>query len=78
GQSEDVTFSVTREEADTYGVAVDGLSDSFTVTVPPEVPPPLPPAPAPAKPNWPLVGGIIGGCVVVGLLIFFLVRRRTY
>jgi len=35
---------------------------------------------APAKPavNWPLVGGIAGGVVVVGLLIFLLIRRRAY
>ncbi|GAI85095.1 unnamed protein product, partial [marine sediment metagenome] len=32
-----VSFSVTREEADSYTVTVDGLSDSFTVVVvPPE------------------------------------------
>jgi len=32
----------------------------------------------PAKPriNWPLIGGIIGGVIVVGLLIYFLVFRR--
>jgi len=30
--------------------------------------------PPPVK--WPLIGGIIGGVVVVGLLVFFLVRRR--
>jgi len=64
GESLDVSFSVTKEEADTYTVTVDGLSGSFTV--------------APAKPpiNWPVLGGIIGGVIVVGLLIFFLVRRR--
>ena len=32
-------------------------------------------APTPSF-NWPLIGGIIGGVVVVGLIIFFLVRRR--
>ncbi|GAG99655.1 unnamed protein product, partial [marine sediment metagenome] len=30
GLSKEVTFSVTREEADSYTVAVNGLSDSFT------------------------------------------------
>ena len=64
GESLDVSFSVTKEEADTYTVTVDGLSGSFTV--------------APAEPpiNWPVIGGIIGGVIVVGLLIFFLLRRR--
>ena len=36
-------------------------------------------APPPAKEiNWPVLGGVIGGVVVIGLLIFFLVRRRAY
>ncbi len=65
GDSQTVSFSVTKEEAGSYSVTVDELSGSFTV--------------APAKPaiNWPVLGGIIGGAVVVGLLIFFLVRRRA-
>ncbi len=72
GESQDVSFSVTREEADSYAVAVDGLSGSFTVVAPVVVPP--------AKPgiNWPLIGGIIGGVIVVGLGIFFWMRRRAY
>jgi len=72
GGSQDVSFSVTREEAGTYSVEVDGLSGSFTVVTPAPV--------LPTKPaiNWPLIGGIIAAVVVVGLLIFFLVRRRAY
>ena len=32
----------------------------------------------PAKPiNWPLVGGIIAAVVAVGLVIFFVRRKRT-
>jgi len=65
GESQDVSFSVTKEEAATYTVTVDGLSGSFTVA-----PPAKPPV------NWPLIGGIIGGVIVVALLVFFLVRRR--
>jgi hypothetical protein len=47
----------------------------------PTPPAPTPPAPAPTPPalpgtNWPLIGGIIGGVIVVGLIIFFLARRR--
>jgi len=76
GDSQDVSFSVTREEADSYTVAVDGLSGSFTVVAPEEE------EEVPTKPgiNWPLIGGIIGGVVVVaGLLYYFLVfRRRAY
>lgn len=34
GSSQTVTFSVTREEADTYAVTLDGLSGSFTVVAP--------------------------------------------
>jgi hypothetical protein len=53
---------------------------------PPKPPPPTPPAPevtAPVVPpppegiNWPMVGGIIAAAIVVGLIIFFLVRRRA-
>jgi hypothetical protein len=64
GGSETVTFSVTKEDAASYSVTVDGLSSSFTVV-----------APAAAI-NWPLFGGIIGAVVIVALLVFFLVRRR--
>ena len=70
GSSQTVSFRVTREEAGSCTVTVDGLSGSFTVVAPP----------APSRINWALIGGIIGGGgVVVGLLIFFLViRRRAY
>jgi len=73
GESLDVSFSVTKEEAGSYTVTVDGLSGSFTVV--PVVAPPAPPGI-----NWALIGGIIGGVVVVaGLLYYFLVfRRRAY
>lgn len=48
------------------------------VPVPEEVVPPEEEVvPVPAKPiNWPVLGGVIGGVIVVGLLIFFLVVRR--
>ena len=68
GSSEDVSFSVTREEAASYNVVVDGLSGSFTIAAPLEKPPI----------NWPVIGGVIAGVIVVGLLIFFLIRRRAY
>jgi len=78
GESQDVSFSVTREEAGSYAVTVDGLSGSFTVVAPLEGEE----EEVPTKPgvNWALIGGIIGGVVVVaGLLYYFLVfRRRAY
>jgi len=42
GSSQEVSFSVAKEEAGSYDVAVDGLSGSFTVVAPP--PPPEPAA----------------------------------
>ncbi len=46
------------------------------VAPPEEVVPPAPPPEEIAPTNWPVLGGIIAGVIVVGLLIFFLVRRR--
>jgi len=70
GDSQEVSFSLTRDEPGTYSVSVDGLSGGFTVIV--VTPPP--------GINWALIGGIIGGVVIVaGLLYYFLVfRRRAY
>ena len=75
GSSQSVSFSVTKEEAGSYSVNVNGLSGSFTVialasqpAAPPEAKPPI---------SWTLIG-IIAAVVVVGLLVFFLTRRRAY
>ena len=81
GASETVTFTTARDKAGIYSVDVDGLTDSFTVKEEEEAAPataPPPTAPPEAKPemNWPVLGGIIGGVIVVGLLIFFLIRRK--
>ena len=73
GSSQSVSFSITREDAGSYNVVVDGLSGSFTVIAPTEPPQELPPAPSD---NWPLIGGIVATVVVAGLLIFFLVRHK--
>ncbi len=74
GGSETVSFSVTKEEADSYSVEVNGLSSSFTVVAPASV---LPPAPVKTAINWPVLGGVITAVIIVGLLVFFLVRRRA-
>jgi len=82
GESQDVSFSLTRDEPGTYSVAVDGLSGSFTVVAPPEGEEEEEEVPTEPEPgfNWPLYGGIIGVAVIVaGLLIYvFVFRRREY
>lgn len=68
GSSKTVSFSVTREEAGTYSVDVDGLSGSFAVVVlvtPPGI-------------NWLVVGGIIAGVVAAVVVALFLLKRRAY
>ena len=79
GASENVTFTVSREQAGSYSVAIDGLSGSFTVAAPDTSQPAAEDeAPEDENPvNWPLIGGIIAGMVVIGLIILFVVRRRT-
>ncbi|MBA7478115.1 hypothetical protein ES707_13536 [subsurface metagenome] len=62
--SEEVTFTISKDVAGTYSVAVEYLTGSFTVNGRPDTVPFL-------------VGGIIAAVVVVGLLAFFLVRRKT-
>ena len=76
GASQEVTFTIAKEMAGTYLVDVNGLLGSFVVEG--AVPEPTPaPTPIPVIFNWPLLWWIIGGFVVVGLVIFFLVRRRA-
>ena len=71
GESRSVSFAVSEGEAGSYSVVVDGLSGSFTVVARPV---------SPAKPpvNWPLVGGLVAGALILGLLVLFLVRRKAY
>ncbi|MDH5696743.1 MAG: hypothetical protein OEZ00_09145, partial [Dehalococcoidia bacterium] len=82
GASREVSFTISKDASGVYQVNIDGLGGSFVVKgkpTPAPAPPPTPPAPQ-AKPavNWPVLGGIIAAVVLVGLLIFFLVRRRAY
>ena len=65
GSSQDVSFSVTKADAGSYSVAIDGLRATFTVVSPP----------APMV-NWPLILGIIAGVVAVGVTTFVVLRKR--
>jgi hypothetical protein len=66
--SESITFATSRDVAGAYLVDVNGLTGTFTVKEK-EVPF--------IKPvNWPLIGGVAGGLIAVGLLIYFLVVRK--
>ena len=60
GESQEVSFEVIRESAGDYSVDVNGHTASFVVK----------------GTNWGLIGGIVGGIVVVGLLVYFLVFRK--
>jgi len=79
GKSRDISFAITREQVGSYTVEADGLSGSFTVVeaAPPTLPV-TPPAQGPKPPlEWPIIVGIIVGVTAVGLVIFFLLRRRS-
>jgi hypothetical protein len=74
GASQTVAFTTAQYSAATYTVKIDELSGTFTVG------PVGAPGPAPTEPiNWGLIGGIIAGCVAIGLMVYFFVwrRRRT-
>jgi len=72
GASQKVTFTTTKNVAGTYAISVNGLTGSFVVKKAVAVPP------SPSKEiDWALTGGIIGGLVAMGLLIFLLRRRRV-
>lgn len=74
GASEEVTFTTAKDVAGSYSVDVNGLSGSFIVKEKSALPPPGVKPPI----NWPVLSGIIAGVVIVGLLIFLMVRRRAY
>lgn len=65
-----IAFAVTKGEPGTYMVKVDRFTDSFVVKERAAPPPPISKAI-----NWQLVGGILAA-IVLGLVIFLLVRRR--
>ena len=69
GDSQRVTFTVAKGTAGIYKVNVAGLSGSFVAKEEP------PSQSSTELINWPVLGGIIGGVIVVGLLTFILARR---
>ncbi len=89
GSSQDVSFSVTREDAGSYSVSVAGLSRSFTVVAPEpeeeeeeeeeeevEEEEEEEEEEARTEPHhWPLIGGIIGAVTAIALVIIF--RRKV-
>jgi hypothetical protein len=77
GKSETVTFSIAKDAEGSHSVNIDDQVGQFTVVIPP----PPTPTPTEAPPvqlptNWWLIGGIIAGCVVVGLLAYFFAWRK--
>ena len=76
GKSQNVSFTVSKKDAGSYTVDVDGLTAGFSVVAPPPVAPAPPEVKAPI--NWPLIAGIIVAVILAGLLVFFLLRRRRY
>ncbi|MFC1875285.1 hypothetical protein ACFLY3_03980 [Chloroflexota bacterium] len=66
GASEALTFTITREDAGTYRLIIDGLILSFTLE---EVSPP-------SFPIWLLIIGIIIGLAILAIPIILLVRKR--
>jgi len=69
--SQTVTFTTSKDIPGTYSVTIDGLSDTFSVREAPA--PPAPPI------NWWAIGGAIAGVIIIGLLIWWAVRRsRAY
>lgn len=83
GASKVVTFTTAKDVAGSYSVDVSGLSGSFTVkeeVAPPTGPPEAAPPEVGPSINWLVSGGIIAAVlvVIVGLIIFFVFRRRAY
>jgi len=92
GDTQKVTFSVTKDTAGTYSVDVNGLIGSLVVreeapVVEEEIEPtpkpaaiPVPeiiPTPTPKPPfNWGLLVGILAGVAAIGSATYYVVRKR--
>lgn len=75
GDSQNVSFTVSKETIGSYSAVVNGLSGSFTVIPPPVEPPPVEPTLAESI-NWLLLGGIIAAYLVVAVWVISAIRRR--
>jgi len=76
-----VTFTVIGSEPGSYDINVNGATGSFSIQQAPAATtiPTTVVAPTPIKgANWPVIGLIIGGVVLIGLVgMVFLRRRKT-
>jgi len=86
GASQEVIFTISKNVAKTYSVDVNGLPGTFVVKeeapappAPPALSTPATPAPtAPAKAiNWPVLWGVIGAAIAVGVAVFVQARRKA-
>ncbi len=68
GASQTVTFTTSKDAAGTYTVSIDSLSGTFTVKAAE-----VPPKPVP----WALIGGIIAAVIVIAVVVWFIIRRRS-
>lgn len=69
GESQLITFAVTKSEPGTYEANVNGLTSSFVVEESHTL------ASATIS-DWPLFAGIGGGIIIVGLMILFILKPR--
>jgi len=68
--------NLAEEIAATWVGDLVGVAAAET-TPPPTAPSPPPSAPSPPRTiNWPVLGGVIGGMVVVGIIAFLRARRK--
>ncbi len=65
GASQTVTFTTSKDVTGTYSVSVNGLTGTFTVKAPP-----------PKAFNWWLVIGPVIGVLVIGIVVWWIIRRR--
>jgi len=76
GGSQTVSFGITREEAGSYTVTVDGLNGSFTVVVQPTPTAESTPAVEEGGINWYVIGAILGVVLLLAIFLPIWIRRR--
>ncbi|MCK5604071.1 hypothetical protein KAR91_19445 [Candidatus Pacearchaeota archaeon] len=70
--SEQVSFTLSKNVAGTYSVDLNGLKGTFTA-----IGEPVDESSGSTFPTAPVVGGIVAAVVIVGLLIFYLNKRKA-